>query len=61
MFDLSIETNNAAFSDGAMYEIARILRELADKIEHSEVEDYPYINLRDYNGNIVGVATNDME
>lgn len=57
-FELSIECGNAAFIDnGTGIETARILRELADKIEMSyngrmPDEYYP----RDENGNNVGKA-----
>lgn len=53
-FKLYINTDNSAF-DGEckQYEIARILRELADKVETEGVQ-WAYQNLRDENGNIVG-------
>lgn len=51
-FTLEINCNNAAFEDGATFEIARILRELADDLDagHSTTV------LRDANGNRVGQA-----
>lgn len=50
MFRLLIETDNAAFDDHPATEIARILRETADKMERGN-----FINkLRDVNGNTVG-------
>ena len=52
MFNLSINTQNAAFEDGAEYEIARILREIADKVENAGAESAA--NVLDYNGNRVG-------
>ena len=48
---LHIATENAAFSEGPATELARILRKLADRIEHDPA---PYIVLRDSNGNRVG-------
>ncbi len=53
-FKLHINTDNSAFDEGNKpYEVARILRELADKVE-SEGLNWCYQNLRDTNGNIVG-------
>jgi hypothetical protein len=51
MFKLEIvHTENAAFEDNRGYEIARILRDAADKIETGTSEGA----LFDYNGNRVG-------
>ena len=51
MFSLKFKTDNAAFQDGNKpYEIAKILRELADKIEDGQTEG----NIRDINGNSIG-------
>jgi hypothetical protein len=51
MFRIKIETGNAAFEDdNKEYEIARILREAADKIEGGQTTG----NLYDINGNRVG-------
>lgn len=53
MFVLKIDTDNAAFEDGlAPYEVARILRAVADKV----VDGVPpqYQTVRDANGNDVG-------
>ena len=55
MFKLTIETDNAAFDDDAGPEIARILRELADRME-TGLTIPNSVRLRDYNGNKVGVA-----
>jgi hypothetical protein len=50
---LMIETTNDAFADGnEKNEVARILRELADKLENG---NEPTI-MRDYNGNVVGTV-----
>lgn len=52
MFTLRIETDNEAFTDSPKAEIARILRETADRLESGR-----YVNkLRDLNGNTVGSA-----
>lgn len=62
MFKLSIETGNAAFCDPATgeesswdenHEVARILREIADKIDDGRREGKAI----DYNGNSVGEYT----
>ena len=50
MFDLHISTDNAAFEENPMTEIARILRELAKNLEDGR----GYNTLRDSNGNTVG-------
>ncbi|MEB0029166.1 hypothetical protein QN372_00235 [Undibacterium sp. RTI2.1] len=51
--NLKINTacDNAAFDDGEQYEVARILRALADKLENEGMRNMP---LRDINGNTVG-------
>ena len=54
MFRLEISTDNAAFADDITAEVARILRGLADRMEHASPDEfYP---LRDANGNEVGEA-----
>jgi hypothetical protein len=55
-FKLGIETGNAAFADGnAPAEVARILRNLADRIEgRACLPDS--VRLFDSNGNTVGFA-----
>ena len=53
MLTIRIKTSNAAFQDGNREaEIARILRELAERIEDDE---YP-AKLKDVNGNTVGTV-----
>jgi hypothetical protein len=47
---LSVDTGNAAFEGSATEEVARILREAADKVKDGE---HIFV-LRDYNGNTVG-------
>lgn len=49
-FKLEFKTDNAAFSDGWEIEAARILREVADKVERGHTA----ANVRDYNGNTIG-------
>ena len=60
VFKLSINCNNAAFCDSdaptqetAAPELARILREVAQRIESGDSFD-TYRNIQDFNGNIVG-------
>jgi len=45
--------NNAAFADDATVETARVLRDLADRIENG----IGTIKIRDINGNAIGYAT----
>ena len=49
MFVLKIKTENAAFEDREL-EVARILRDVAQRIE----DDYQSGSCRDSNGNLVG-------
>ena len=49
MFQLTFKTQNEAFDAGPP-EIARILREVAERIERDDSEG----TVRDYNGNTVG-------
>ena len=56
MFTLKIKTANAAFQDGDCnlhFETARILRELAERVESNHVDIYC---LQDINGNSIGSA-----
>lgn len=50
MFELRIDTGNAAFEDAPGVELARLLREIADQVEGSPVPRA----VRDANGNQVG-------
>jgi hypothetical protein len=52
MFKLFFETANAAFEFEGASETARILRDLAERIEQGEILDYAKI--RDINGNSIG-------
>lgn len=47
---LDLNSNNAAFEDSGEFEVARILRDVADRIESGSTEG----RLRDVNGNNVG-------
>lgn len=53
-YTLTIETGNAAFEADRDHEVARILREAADRIERAD--HYGEFTLRDYNGNRVGAC-----
>lgn len=54
-FKLQIACDNAAFEDDASAEIARILRDVANRVERGECRDYDkFLSLRDVNGNPVG-------
>lgn len=53
-FNFYAYLDNAAFENNPAFELARIMRETADKIEQSgEIPTY-YQNVKDYNGNIIG-------
>lgn len=54
-FELWINTDNAAFADGEKsFEVSRILREVADRIDgNGELPDR-YQTIHDINGNDVG-------
>lgn len=51
---LTISMDNAAFGDDPAAELARILRDLADRVERVNPEN---ISVRDANGNKVGELT----
>jgi hypothetical protein len=53
-FKLEIHADNAAFDPDPTPELARLLRELADKVETYGKVGYPFGRLRDLNGNQVG-------
>lgn len=57
-FKLEIECDNAAFGDEPAFEVARILRELAEQMERNGSMAHP---LWDYNGNRVGRSTVEPE
>jgi len=51
MFKLEFEMGNAAFSDGEKeYEVARILKEIAEKVAFGKTEG----SVADINGNKIG-------
>lgn len=59
MVIIEIETDNAAFEDAPSYEVARILRKLADTMESEQPLTRGgmlpnIVALRDVNGNPVG-------
>jgi len=59
MFTVAIETGNDAFYPNPSAEVSRILRELADRIDAGEGDDFlesSVIVLKDYNGQRVGQA-----
>lgn len=65
MFTLTIvETGNAAFeddlTDGYGREVARILRETADRVESTGRQSYR-LKLYDSNGNAVGTAESKVD
>lgn len=51
---IEIKCDNAAFEDAPEHEVARILREAAQRIEGGGLSCFP---LFDYNGNKVGSVT----
>jgi hypothetical protein len=61
-FTVAFCTDNAAFEgDSAGYEIARILRELADRVEDSGLVDGVVQRIRDINGARVGYAAYEAD
>jgi len=58
MIKIEIDTDNAAFKDDGCTEVARILREFADKIDGRELpKSQETFGLYDINGNSVGSAS----
>lgn len=60
-FTLTINCDNAAFDPAPDYEIARILRSMADRLEGLDLDADTTINLYDINGNKCGTANFDTE
>lgn len=60
MLKLRIECGNAAFSDMPGEEIARIMRDLADKLARAQPGDELSGVVRDVNGNFAGEWTLDL-
>ena len=56
MFRMTIRTDNDAFGDMPEFEVARILRQEADRLELGEYASECYQTIRDANGNDVGRA-----
>ena len=54
MIKLKINTENQAFDQAEGQEVARILRGLADQVEHLDKLQECQLPLRDINGNTVG-------
>ena len=54
MLKLKINSDNLAFDQAEGQEVARILRALADKLEHLDKLQECQLPLRDLNGNMVG-------
>lgn len=55
MIKIEINEDGAAFDEAGASELARILRELADRFEHDGGPDTSWpISVRDINGNNVG-------
>jgi hypothetical protein len=52
-FDLHFSTDNAAFEEAPLTEVARILRALADRLDRM-TGGYPYGTVSDVNGNVIG-------
>jgi hypothetical protein len=61
MLKLSIECGNAAFEDMPGAEVARILRQVADKLEHASHGERLSGTCRDTNGNFAGEWSLDLE
>ncbi|WKV22110.1 hypothetical protein Phage2-1_00110 [Achromobacter phage 2-1] len=57
--ELEIEGGNAAFEDEPQREVARILRDLAERIELTGLPSY--VPLFDVNGNRVGKCTSTLD
>lgn len=55
-FKLTINCDNAAFDPAPDYELARILRAMADRLEGLDLDADTVVNLYDVNGNHCGVA-----
>jgi hypothetical protein len=53
---IEIRADNSAFDGDSGSEVARILRELADRVDGSDVADTIARRLYDVNGNSVGKA-----
>jgi hypothetical protein len=54
MLEIKLETSNAAFEDNCPQEVARLLRDLAARIENGLGSGLCRGRLLDINGNIVG-------
>lgn len=54
IFTLKIACENDAFAGDAPAEIARILRDVADRVERGAADTGMHRNVHDANGNVVG-------
>lgn len=59
MFTLTIRTDNDAFQDAPAMEVARILRQEADRLEDGAYDVPKFRTVFDVNGNDVGRAKLD--
>lgn len=57
VLEVHLATSGAAFENHGDFEVSRILRELADRIENQGLPLEDIIRLKDTNGNRVGYAT----
>lgn len=58
---LDLKSADAAVQDGPAGEVARILRDTADRIEAAAQDNFAIIHLRDLNGNRIGTAYFSIE
>jgi hypothetical protein len=63
-FSLQFRMNNSAFAEDPAFEVARILREIADKVERGDgfiIGDAHMRPICDFNGNRIGEYCADLE
>ena len=51
---IKFKTSNEAFSEGKGFEVARILRRIAQELEDNDGKTGTAVNIRDVNGNTIG-------
>lgn len=61
MFKLEIATDNAAFEDAPARELARMLRDVAKRIENGHLSAVAGGNILDVNGNTCGYFTHEPD
>ena len=54
---ITINMDNESFGGLPEYELARILKDLSNKVEHGIMDGFEGLALRDANGNRVGTFT----